>query len=331
MVKPYHVTHSARPFAVSRRLNGNGPQLLTLRWHRGHARNRHDRGVHPTLNGATVAARWGGRDRGRACCGGSVHSPAGVRGWRMITGSPRNEPQEGGFGFSQATATVRLVCAAWKAVHDAKVMRLLLRLQTTDEAVGMLARWFPSVVSLESKGYDGDTAALTDQGLRAVSSLPALTFLDLTMCRNVTDEGVRAVVSTCTALQSLNLTCCTVTDEGVRAVSSCTALQSLNLWYCTKLTDEGVRAVSSLPALQSLSLRGCREVTDVGVRAVSTCTALTTLNLRGCYELTDAGVRALSSLPALTSLDLRLCNKVTAAGVQALRSTTVAPNLHIEF
>jgi hypothetical protein len=33
--------------------------------------------------------------------------------------------QEGGFGFSQASATVRLVCAAWKALHDAVVTRLV--------------------------------------------------------------------------------------------------------------------------------------------------------------------------------------------------------------
>ena len=34
--------------------------------------------------------------------------------------------QEGGFGFSQASTTVRLVCAGWKAVHDALVTRLVL-------------------------------------------------------------------------------------------------------------------------------------------------------------------------------------------------------------
>jgi hypothetical protein len=60
--------------------------------------------------------------------------------------------QQGGLGFSQTSATVRLVCAGWKAVHDALVMRLVLRRQTTDEAVRMLVRSFPAVVSLEVKG-----------------------------------------------------------------------------------------------------------------------------------------------------------------------------------
>jgi hypothetical protein len=42
-------------------------------------------------------------------------------------------------GFFQAAATVRLVCAGWKAVHDALVMRLVLRWQTTDEAMVLVA------------------------------------------------------------------------------------------------------------------------------------------------------------------------------------------------
>jgi hypothetical protein len=37
---------------------------------------------------------------------------------------------------------VRLVCAAWKAVHDALVRLLVLRGKTTDDAMGMLVRRF---------------------------------------------------------------------------------------------------------------------------------------------------------------------------------------------
>ena len=82
--------------------------------------------------------------------------------------------QEGALGFSQASATVRLVCAGWTAVHDALVKRLVLRPETTDEAMGMLVLRFLAVVSLEVKGSWGETAALTDEGLRAVSNLTAL-------------------------------------------------------------------------------------------------------------------------------------------------------------
>ena len=71
-----------------------------------------------------------------------------------------------GFCFSKTSATVRLVCAAWKAVHDALVKRLLLTRQTTDEAMGMLVLRFPAVESLEMN--DTQRRCWTDEGMRAV-------------------------------------------------------------------------------------------------------------------------------------------------------------------
>jgi hypothetical protein len=102
--------------------------------------------------------------------------------------------QQRGLGFSQASATVRLVCAGWKAVHDALVTRLVLKRQTTDRVMGMLVLRFPAVVSLEMKGGI-EARALTDEGLRAVSSLTALTSLDLYSCYLVMDEALQAVSS----------------------------------------------------------------------------------------------------------------------------------------
>jgi hypothetical protein len=46
------------------------------------------------------------------------------------------------------------------------VMRLVLRRETTDEAVGMLVRRFPALASLEVKG--DALSVLTDEALRAV-------------------------------------------------------------------------------------------------------------------------------------------------------------------
>jgi hypothetical protein len=98
---------------------------------------------------------------------------------------------------------VRLVCAGWKAVHDALVTRLVLRRETTDEAVGMLVLRFPAVASVEMKSVPGETLALTDQGVRALSSLPALSSLDLRYCAT-TIAGVRALRSTTAALACIS-------------------------------------------------------------------------------------------------------------------------------
>jgi hypothetical protein len=234
--------------------------------------------------------------------------------------------QAGGLSFSQASATVRLVCAAWKAVYDALVKRLMLRGQTTDEAMGMLARRFPAVASLEMQNYEV-TRVLTDAGVRSVSSLTALTSLNIGGCCKLTDEGMLAV-SNLHALTSLDLTWChQVTDEGMRAVSSLPALAKLTLNGCREVT---VRGVSSCTSLTSLAFANNNKLTD-DMRAVSSLSALTSLSLSGCFKLTDEALQAVSSLPALTFLDLFDCEKVTAAGVKALRSTTAAPSLDIEW
>jgi hypothetical protein len=58
------------------------------------------------------------------------------------------------------------------------VKRLVLKRETTDEAVGMLVRRFPTVESLEYKGaiwatrsMSNETLALSDKRVRAVSNL----------------------------------------------------------------------------------------------------------------------------------------------------------------
>jgi hypothetical protein len=121
----------------------------------------------------------------------------------MMEAAGQSEPQEGGLGFSRSSATVRLVCAAWKVVHDALVKRLVLSSWTNDEAMGMLVRRFPAVTSMQIK-WTGEWAALTDEGVRAVSNLPALTFLDLRYWFKVTAAGVQALRNT-TAAPSLHI------------------------------------------------------------------------------------------------------------------------------
>jgi hypothetical protein len=108
--------------------------------------------------------------------------------WRLLGGV---QPRRAAWG----SRTLRLVCAQWQAVHDAMVRRLVLRRQTTDEAMGMLVLRFPAVVSLEFK-YEWRGQALTDEGLRAVSCLPLLTFLQLGGCSRLSAAGVQALRST---------------------------------------------------------------------------------------------------------------------------------------
>jgi hypothetical protein len=194
----------------------------------------------------------------------------------QLQAAGRSEPQ-GPFGFSQATATVRLVCSGWKSVHDAMVKMLDLPLETTDEAMGMLARRFPAVVSLKFKYKNGGPVygVLTDEGMRAVSSLPALSSLCLCWCDKVTNVGLRAV-------------------------SNCTSLTELNIARCTKVTNVGLRELRGLIELTELNLNYCRNVTDVGLQELTALTALNTLDLIGC-STTKAGRDVLkAAIPGLT-------------------------------
>jgi hypothetical protein len=90
---------------------------------------------------------------------------------------------------------------------------------------------------------------VSNDGLRAIASLSALTHLHLDGLWEVTNEGLRAITSL-TFLTHLHLTYChRVTDEGVATLSSLTALKSLELWACPDVSQEAITALRQLLAL----------------------------------------------------------------------------------
>jgi hypothetical protein len=123
-------------------------------------------------------------------------------------------------GGCKASATVRLVCTGWRSRHDALAMRQLLRQDATDEGAGVLVRRFPAVASLDLKCCCLN--ALTDEGMRAVSSLTVLTSLELWGCSKVTDERMRAVSSLA------GLTCRHSTRQHCRILLSCVQRAALS-------------------------------------------------------------------------------------------------------
>ena len=92
-----------------------------------------------------------------------------------------------------------------------------------------LVRRIPAVVSVELKYED-----VTDEGVRAVSGMRALTSLSLLhvgITNDIHEFGLR-VLSTLPALTHLDLRCCDgakVTAAGVQALRSTTAAPSLHI------------------------------------------------------------------------------------------------------
>jgi hypothetical protein len=107
---------------------------------------------------------------------------------KVLQAGEQSSPQDGGWGGCKASATARLVCSGWKCRHDALVMRLLLRQDATDEGAGVLVRRGGGSLDLKCYCFN----ALTGEGMRAVSSLTALTSLELRGCSKVTDVGLKA-------------------------------------------------------------------------------------------------------------------------------------------
>jgi internalin A len=113
----------------------------------------------------------------------------------------------------------------------------------------------------------------------------------------VTDEGVRWLVNL-PALTALDLSGSVVTDRGVEMLSGCSAecgacpaLTTLKLRYCERVTNGAMWALRNLTTLTDLDI-GFTSVTDEGLRALANMPALTSLCIMEC-DMTDEGVAAL--------------------------------------
>jgi Leucine-rich repeat (LRR) protein len=138
----------------------------------------------------------------------------------------------------------------------------------------------------------------------------------------VTDEGVRWLVNL-PALTALDLSVLHVTDRGVEMLAGCSAecgacpaLTSLKLHFCERVTNAAMWALRNLTTLTSLDV-SCSDIDDVGMLSLSTLPALTELDI-GCTSVTDEGLLALANMPALTRLCIGDCEHVTEEGVAAL-------------
>jgi hypothetical protein len=116
---------------------------------------------------------------------------------------------------------------------------------------------------------------VSNDGLRAIAALTALTQLHVYGCSEVTNEGLRAINHQPhlphPAPPGLLLQ---VTNQGLRAIASLTALTELHLQYFHGVTDEGVETLSRLTALKSLDLTGCDKVSQEAITAMRQLLAL---------------------------------------------------------
>lgn len=168
-----------------------------------------------------------------------------------------------------------------------------------------------------------DCHLIGDDGLRAMSSLVALTTLECRLGHHLhaqrSDAGWCALLPCLKQLQTLHLSCRgaeghddQLSDATLHAVACLTNLQELMIEQAYAITDEGVASLAALSRLSALTLHETRKLTDEGLVALSVMTGLKTLALGDQHAVTDCGIARLGlCMPCVTKLSLSQCENVT--------------------
>jgi internalin A len=141
---------------------------------------------------------------------------------------------------------------------------------------------------------------VTDSDMPRLAQLADLKRLDLSLTR-ISDRGLRAL-KTAPAIEELNLYFAEqITDEGASVVKNWKHLKSLNL-RGTKITDSTLEILAGVPTLESLDI-GWAQITDTGLDHLASLGNLRKLTMGG-NKLTDTSLRFLRQTPQLEYLDI---------------------------
>ena len=116
---------------------------------------------------------------------------------------------------------------------------------------------------------------ITDAGLRELTALKQLRWLDLTDTQ-ITDAGL-AVLNELTNLEELSLANTSISTLGVKELLGFKNLETLDL-FASQVTDAGLRQLQGLQNLKSLGL-GHSPITDAGINELAVFNRLESLYL----------------------------------------------------
>jgi hypothetical protein len=112
---------------------------------------------------------------------------------------------------------------------------------------------------------------LTDAGLASIARLDTLRDLNAGNNAGLSDQGI-AQLSTLSALTTLNLEQTALGDAGLAVLALLPSLRSLRMAR-TQITDEGLRALRRHPSLEQLDI-GSNPITDAGIEHLTTMPSL---------------------------------------------------------
>merc|ERR1719471_2461218 len=162
----------------------------------------------------------------------------------------------------------------------------------------------------------------------AFPSLPALTNLDISLCKEVTDKSIEVITVKAGNIESLRLDGCTgISNLSLKLVATrLRRLRRLDLRSRWQVADSGIAQLCSQQEslhLQHLNLQDCQKVSDLALRHISTGIRVDSLNLSFCANISDSGMKSLSKMVGLRSLNLRSCDNISDIGVGYLAEGSV--------
>lgn len=173
--------------------------------------------------------------------------------------------------------------------------------------------------------YLEGTPMMTDEGLRALATLPKLRHLRLS--GPFTDQGL-AYLATAPSIKAMWLETLQATEEGLRHLSQIPSLERLTVPWLDLITHRSMVFLRAMPKLKALGV-GDASNSDAGLAALASLSNLEVLALKGSPALTDNGLIALSALPKLRALEI-YHSRITEQGIASLAACKKLDSVQIK-
>jgi hypothetical protein len=223
------------------------------------------------------------------------------KSWALLASLPRLEHICTPYGLTDAEVAQ---IAKLPAVNEMEIVADRL----TDAGLAALSQC-RNLLVLHLEG----TALMTDEGLKALATLPKLRHLRLS--GPFTDKGL-AYLATAPCLKVLWLETPRATEEALRPLTQIASLERLCLPYLDQISDRAIAYLQSMPKLKALGVGDAKSL-DAGVAALASLPNLEILALKGSSSLTDAALKPLAAMPKLRALQI-YDSRITEQGLASL-------------
>lgn len=236
-----------------------------------------------------------------------------------------------GKGWTTLRTLTRLehICTPYGLTDDE--MAGIVALQTVNEmeivATKLTDAGLASIAklrNLEVLHLEG-TAMMTDEGLKALATLPKLRHLRLS--GPFTDRGVKDLASL-PSLKVLWLESPNVSEEALGHLAQSKSLERLCVPWLDRITDRAMAHLQSMPNLKALGV-GDAWSPDAGVATLASLTNLEVLALKGGSTLTDKGLTPLAGMPRLRALQI-YDSRITDQGLTNLAQCKTLDSIEIQ-